>query len=698
MFALYLTSLALSAGIFGVFVRQILQAEGYVPGLTSGVAAAAAAALMYVAIQFAFMTVVQLLKPTGSAGPLFCEILSHACALVLLPFVLRLQVPWPHEVLARAEPLLYLGVFGAGHVFFKLMTFFAAIRGNPASRLRFALWSFVAVMAFGLALIAGVHWVDEVQQLRPRIDAASTVRDVHGVYCRATEVTEGAVLASNISAGDGSVVTFRIAAPKRDPESPGGIVYLDAYLHGRQSKRYSTSLRLSELQKGWVSVRIPGEFVPSDLHRCEVFWSSRKESTMRKLIGLRPIQTSNAALWISGPYAHDARAETDHPSFVVVSVEGLGSAHMSTFGYDRKTTPAMDRLVARSVAFSNAYTPYPSGFAATWSALTGMGPLVHKRLSSTPPDDVPDLDTLAELLQREGYTTAAFTEQEGDDDGFAFGDGIEQSFEYVDAHYVADDGPDGAPGGSKPTLDRARTWVEKNADVAFLVFVRLHELTDLTVRDRYGKGLTENLAKAPTSTDVYDSTLAYLDGHLGRFLQYIRDQETRKFTCVVLTSPYAIDFNAGADNPSVGLTENALRVPLIIQSPMLDPEKRTTFVSLTDLMPTALDLVGIAAPGPLEGHSVLAQDYAFEPVSMLGDPLVMSLRSERYQFLWRSGLSATTFKPLGPDEVIALFQITRRGTSYATRDVTSRNPKLVAEFREKLMTYAGIIPPSESAP
>ncbi len=656
-----------------------------------GIAVAIGAGLFYTAIQFLYMAAVQLLKPTKSPGPLFAEFLSHCMALVLLPYILRVAIPWPHEMFTRVEPLVFLGVFGAGHVFFKLMTFFAAMRGAPASRLRFALWLFAAIMSVGLSVIALTEWVGEIQQLRPRLVAISTVHEVEGVSCMAAEVTEGAVLDAALTAGEGSVLTLRVAAPRPDMSVAGQTIYVDAYLYGRQTKRYSTAFKLADAERQWVLLRIPAEYVPAEMRQCEVFWSSRKESGLRKLIGLRPIQTSNATLLISGPYAHDARAETEQPSIVVVSVEGLGSAHMSTFGYHRKTTPAMDRFVARAVTFSNAYTPCPSPFAGTFSALTGVGPLTHRRLAPSSPD-APDVETLAERLSLEGYATAAFTENGGAADEYAFGQGIEQGFEYVDSLYHPEDAEDGTLGGSKRTLERARAWIDKNVDVAFFVFVRVHELPDLIVRERYGAGLTENLQKSPPPKDVYDSTLAYLDGHIGAFLQYLRDQQTRKFTTVALMSPFGIDFNTSTPGPFVGLTENALRVPLILQSPTLDPEKRGTFVSLIDVAPTLLELARLTPDAHVEGHSVLARDYAYEPVSMQGDPIVMALRSEKYQFVWHSGLSAVSLEQVAPDSVQALNQVTRRETSYSTRDVAARNPKLVAEFREKLMAYAGITP------
>lgn len=688
MFALYLTSLALSAGVFGVAIRQMLQAEGYVPGFAAGLAAAVSAAMVYVTVQWLFMAFVQLLKPTRSPGPLFCDVLSHAAVLIFLPFILGMQVPWPHEMLLRVEPLLYLGTFAVVHAFFKLMAFFAAMRATPASRLHFALWTFGAAMALVAALFAGATWVHDVQALRPKLAPAADVREVDGVYCRAAEVMEGAVLASDLTATSGSAVTFRVAAP-RDVDTQNFRAYFDAYFHGRNTTRYSTSVRFSDAQKNWVTLRIPAEFIPPDLRSFEIFWSSHDESTLRKLIGLRPVQTSNRSLWVSGPYVHAARPD-DRPSFVIVSVEGLGSAHMSTFGYSIETTPALDSFVARSLAFSNTYTPYPASEPATWSLLTGTGPLVHRRFPRLDAPESADVETLAEILAREHYTTAAFTETGADQDALSFGSGFEDGFEYVDTRYDVESESDTELAGSHATLARAQQWIDRNRDVAFFVFIRLRELADLTVLPRHGEALFENDGR--TVKQSYDGILRYLDRHLGAFLKHLRDQETRNYTVMTVTSPFAYDFYAGANQPGLSLTENTLRVPLIIQAPDLAPAKRTTFISLTDVMPTLLEFAKLNASIPLEGHSVLAEDFPYEPVSMLGDPLTMTLRTERYQFNWQSGLSAATLEPAAPDEVLGLLQISRKGTSYTTQNVASRNPKLVAEFRAKLMAYAGIQP------
>jgi hypothetical protein len=697
LFALYLTSLTLSAGLVGLFFRQLLHAEGYVPGLAAGLALSIGTAAIYIAMQFAYMAAVQLLKPTRSAGPLFAEFLSHTMALVLVPYLVRLRVPWPHELLGQVEPLVYLGLFAAGHGFFKLMSFFAAMRGLPAGRLQFARWLLGAVMSISVSFMALAQWVDNVERLRPAVQPAYAAHGIGEVYCLATAVPEGASLATALEPRENGVLTVRVAAPAG--QDLPATLYLQAYVHGRRTVRYTTAVRLPGDADAWTVVRIPAEFVPADATGCDMLWSSRQESRFQKLFRMRPVVASTAQLLVSGPYVHEARVDDDGPSFVLVSIEGLSAAHMSTFGYDRRTTPFLSRFADQSLAFANAYTPSPDAYPATTSVLTGLDPLDHMRFS---PDQQgpPEFQTLVQHFHGLGYTTALF--DESDDAGSPLGDrlsGFDQGFEYLDTRYAAHDSEDGEIGGSTQTLERARLWIDANAGVKFFLFVRLQELSHLTVHPRYGQGLTKNLDKTPPPKDIYDSVLAHLDTSLGAFLKYIRDRETRRFTCVTVFAPYGVDFVAENGKPSVGLTENALRVPLMIQAPGLEPEKRDSLVTLTQIAPTLLEYAGSASELTSSVYpSLLDAEYAVEPVAVTGDPIVMLLRNDYWHFVWNSGLSAATLEQVEPEKVVGLYQITRRRSGYTTRDATARNARLVQAYREKLMNYAGMRSPDEAPP
>jgi hypothetical protein len=88
---------------------------------------------------------------------------------------------------------------------------------------------------------------------------------------------------------------------------------------------------------------------------------------------------------------------------VLVSIDALRADHVGAYGYDRRTTPAIDALAADGVVFEAAYTPTPHTSYAVTSLMTGkyMRPLLLQGLGA-------DSETWPQHLRRYGYRTAAF--------------------------------------------------------------------------------------------------------------------------------------------------------------------------------------------------------------------------------------------------------------------------------------------------
>ena len=98
-------------------------------------------------------------------------------------------------------------------------------------------------------------------------------------------------------------------------------------------------------------------------------------------------------------------------SIVLITVDGLSADHIGFYGYDRVTTPGIDRLAAESVVFQQAYTPSPAMAASIAAIQSGRFPSELSRLQGASDiDDAywEDNTFLAEALESKGYYTAAF--------------------------------------------------------------------------------------------------------------------------------------------------------------------------------------------------------------------------------------------------------------------------------------------------
>jgi hypothetical protein len=90
------------------------------------------------------------------------------------------------------------------------------------------------------------------------------------------------------------------------------------------------------------------------------------------------------------------------PNFVLLSIDTLRADHLGCFGYERETSPNIDRFCARSTRYSRAFAPAPWTLPSHVAMLTGRHPydLGIRDLDSSIPADVP---LLAESLSSVGY-------------------------------------------------------------------------------------------------------------------------------------------------------------------------------------------------------------------------------------------------------------------------------------------------------
>jgi hypothetical protein len=116
------------------------------------------------------------------------------------------------------------------------------------------------------------------------------------------------------------------------------------------------------------------------------------------------------------------------------------------------------------------------------------------------------------------------------------------------------------------------------------------------------------LAAVPVQLAIanYDSSVAYVDHHLGTLLDQVASQKQEHPTAVIFTSDHGEAFGE-ADHAGHGyLFENNLRVPLVIAWP--DRRSAGTRVSRQvrsiDIMPTLLELAGVPGPTEIDGVSL----------------------------------------------------------------------------------------------
>ncbi len=98
---------------------------------------------------------------------------------------------------------------------------------------------------------------------------------------------------------------------------------------------------------------------------------------------------------------------TTRPDILLLVLDTQRVDRLSAYGYERNTSPHLDALAADATRFEYGITPAQWTIPTHTSLFTGYYPAVHRTQQSFSkvPQSIP---TLAELLQDDGYYTAAF--------------------------------------------------------------------------------------------------------------------------------------------------------------------------------------------------------------------------------------------------------------------------------------------------
>lgn len=94
-------------------------------------------------------------------------------------------------------------------------------------------------------------------------------------------------------------------------------------------------------------------------------------------------------------------------NLLIITLDTVRADHVGIFGGPPSTTPALDALGERGVVFRQAVTPAPITLPAHASIFTGLNPPAHGVRINGFHRLARDQHTLAEILRRAGYSTAA---------------------------------------------------------------------------------------------------------------------------------------------------------------------------------------------------------------------------------------------------------------------------------------------------
>jgi arylsulfatase A-like enzyme len=323
------------------------------------------------------------------------------------------------------------------------------------------------------------------------------------------------------------------------------------------------------------------------------------------------------------------RASPERPSLVLVLLDTLRADRTSAYGYARPTTPNLEALARRGVLFEEAHATASWTWPSTASILTGLYPEQHgveDAASSFLPEH---LDTLPEALQRQGFTTAAWSGSPLIVPDKRF----DQGFEFFDASR------EGRLRRSDLVLPGALEWLGTTRGTRFFLYLHLMEphapfvpLAEGRARfasdvpasfdprkvldynwELQSAGFTpdgERRTDAIVSpeeqrwiSDLYDGCVWSADHYLGLLLARLEELGLAESTVVAVTSDHGEElFDHGLLTHAHGLYRELVRVPLVLAGPGLPRGERVSAaLSLAALGPALARLGGATIEGAEAG-------------------------------------------------------------------------------------------------
>ena len=405
------------------------------------------------------------------------------------------------------------------------------------------------------------------------------------------------------------------------------------------------------------------------------------------------------ALW-SNPFIAGRDECREKTNVILISIDTLRADHLSCLGYQRPTTPNLDKLADESVVFEQAITAAPWTLPSHASLFTGLIPSQHgvqnfyQRLSD-------EALTLAEVMRENSFLTLGVASFE-----YLFPDyGLAQGFDEYYFHY---------PQPADKVVERALAMLDRHDDKRFFMFLHFFDAHDPydppapydtmfcpfgekeCLRKEYKSPVKAFLGerRRPTDRDIqgstalYDGEIRFVDEELSVFFERLKELDLWENTMVVVTSDHGEEF---WDHRSLShgfrLFEEEIRVPLIIKLPQSRNAglRIRRQVGLIDVAPTILAEVGLggamAGPGsPLfaKPNATHLDDSFYVSETAAQGIMRLCLRSSVLKYITPN---IYNYKGLSYRSPELLYDL--RNDPHETENLVAFEPELTKSLREK---------------
>ncbi|MBS3097311.1 sulfatase [Candidatus Woesearchaeota archaeon] len=420
-------------------------------------------------------------------------------------------------------------------------------------------------------------------------------------------------------------------------------------------------------------------------------------------------------------------------NIVYIVVDCLRPDFIHSLGHKKDITPFIDELMKEGIYFDYCFSAGNNTVTAYPSILSSSHPFMFGGYSRFNPERKP----IAEILKKDGFITAGFHSNPflvngtGYERGFDFFcDNIttqkrnkikrvmdEESKIYKIVYRIYDFifGHKKKPYTEAEELtEQVKNWINENFNSSFFLWVHymdphppfvppkriMNGLIEEDIKKSELLNLWKKMEKTPDEISpleielikkLYECEIRHVDKEIREIYKLLKEKDIAKDTTFIITADHGINFKEHNDlTISPKVYDEAIKVPLLLKLPNINKsfiDKR--LVSLQDVCPTILDLVGIETPKEYNGIGLVGDRFNEFVISgtcnkkatgadFNKENMVVSIRNKNFKYIINNQLQKEEFYDLAIDRE-------------EKDNIINKNLKECVELKNKLNSWLGTI-------
>lgn len=348
---------------------------------------------------------------------------------------------------------------------------------------------------------------------------------------------------------------------------------------------------------------------------------------MKKILALGGIILFFGVVYVGFRTKIDYLLKRKSLNVILITIDTLRADHLGCYGYKGVKTPNIDRFCKSGIKFDNCVTQVPLTLPSHTTILSGTYPFYHNVKDNGGFVVPSEVETIAEVLKRYGFTTGAVVGAYVLDGKWGLNQGFDFYYDNFDLSKYKRISLSLVERRADEVIKHAINWLKKNKERRFFLWVHLYDPhTPYSPPPPFNKEYADH---------PYDGEIAFTDSQLGRFFDFLEKEKLSKKTFIILTADHGESLGEhGEETHGFFIYQSTVWVPLIIKAPVtgLSGKVVESRVGLVDIAPTILDFLGYPIPQQMQGKSL--KSLLFHPGKEFRQLLYTESFYPRLHFGW----------------------------------------------------------------